>query len=188
MSELKPAFREWALYLGKLIPGSLQVTRYFDEDNAIFVDIFTSRSEKGVVASTIGVMDFDLSRNPKFSLFTEILMDARGTISIVENVLSTIAFYIMKNSWQPAPGVIFESMVSMYDADSRVPHVIFLPPFQWASGMTKVELNDKTVYPLLAVPITESEKEYVRQNGADALFNHWDSLKLDIFDWNRGSH
>ena len=37
-------------------------------------------------------------------------------------------------------------MVAMYIPTLIVKHVVFVPPFQWDEGMTKVRLSGKTIY------------------------------------------
>ena len=62
---------------------------------------------------------------------------------------------------------------------------MFLPPFRWGAGMTKVSLSTKTLYPLLAIPITEDEMQLVRREGSEALEDRWVEADCDTFDWNR---
>ena len=76
-------------------------------------------------------------------------------------------------------------MVSMYAPDLDVKHVLFVPPFQWGEGMSRVTLGDRTIYPLLAVPITDGELQFVKDCGADALTSLWERRHTDVLDWSR---
>jgi len=184
-AKIAPLHKEWAKYLRDKVPGESRVQRYYDEGEKHQIDIFTSRNDEGTVAATVGLMDHDQSQNPAVSVFTEILMDAKGPNSVISNVLSTIAFFVIKDGWKVRPGAIFEKMIEMYDAELSVKHVMFAPPFQWDNGMTKVQLSTKTIYPLLAVPITDAERDYAFINGTDALENRWAHDHVDVLDWGR---
>lgn len=168
-----------------MVPGNVEVTRHHDESDTNHLDILTGVNNEGVVAATIGIMDFDQSRNPDQPINAEILMDVRGESLFISNILATIGFYVIKNGWKIAPGVIFEEMLGIYLPQSPTQHVIFLPPFQWKIGMTKVELSSKIVYPLLAIPITNAERDLVYQQGVQALEEHWTTTNCDVLNWNR---
>jgi hypothetical protein len=132
-------------------------------------------------------MEFDQSRNADLNVYTELLLDHRGPNDLIGNVLSTIGFYVMKDGWKIAPGVVFEEMISMYIPDSPTRHVVFLPPFQWGSEMACIQLASKTVFPLLAIPITQSEMEMIYRDGSDVLENRWVETDCDVLDWSRAS-
>lgn len=185
MTEINPIRKEWANILRDQVPGEVKVTRFCDDKKTCSVDVFTSRNSEGIVAATIGVMDLDQSKNETVQVFSEILMDVRGQNEIIGNVISTVGFYLLKYGWKAAPGIIFRRMVEMYDPKSPVPHVMFIPPFQWGTGMSKVKLSTKTVYPLLAVPISDSERIFVEKNGSDALETLWSEKRVDVLDWGR---
>jgi len=82
-------------------------------------------------------MEYDQGRQPGPPLRTEILLDARKRACDVANVAATIAFFIMKDGWEVAPGVTFARIVEMYAPDLRVKHILFVAPFQWDRGMTR---------------------------------------------------
>ncbi len=176
----------WAKYLRDVIPGDdVKIHRHYDEGERNSISIFTSENAEGIVAATVGVMDYDQGRGEGEMLSTEILLDARGRPCDVANVVGTIAFCIMKDGWKVAPGVAFPDIVAMYAPHLRVKHVLFVPPFQWDAAMSRVTVGDKTVFPLLAVPITEGELRLVEQQGSDELMELWERLSTDILDWSR---
>jgi antitoxin YqcF len=177
---------EWAKYLREKVPGDVvHIARHYDEGERNVIAIFTSENAAGIVAATVGVMDYDQARQGKPPLATEILFDARGRPASIANIAATIGFYIIKDGWRVAPGVTFAEMVSMYEPGLRVRHVVFVPPFQWDEGMTRVALSDRTVYPLLAVPITDGELRLVQEQGANELQERWERFSTDVLDWSR---
>lgn len=181
--------REWALHLRDNTPGAPSVQSFHDEGGTHAIDIFFSADSDGAVAATIGLMDIDIrvpgSDDP---VFTEILIDSKNGGDTILNVLSTVAFYIMKDGWRPAPGVIFEQMIEMYEPSLAVKHIMFVPPFQWSGDeMTRVALSSRTIYPLLAVPITNPERDFAVTRGSDALQLSMEHGGVDVFDWKRAS-
>ena len=177
---------DWVNHLRAKVPGdSIRVHRHYDEGERNAIAIFTSENAEGVVAATVGVMDYDQRRREGPPLATEILVDARGRPCDVALVAGTIALYIMKDGWKVAPGVTFADIVTMYAPNLRVKHILFIPPFQWEEGMSRVALTDRTIYPLLAVPITDGELRIVEALGEDELQGRWERSSTDILDWSR---
>ena len=177
---------EWAKYLREKVPGdAVHVARHYDDGERNAIAIFTSENADGVGAATVGVMDCDQARPGKPPLATEILLDGRGRPAHIANIAATIGFYIIKDGWRVAPGVTFSDMVSMYEPALCVKHVVFVPPFQWKHGLSRVTLGDRTIYPLLAVPITDAELRLIQEQGADVLQERWEQLSTDVLDWSR---
>jgi hypothetical protein len=166
--------------------GNCSVHSYLDDSGRNKTHIFTSITSEGIVAATVGISDIDQSGARRLGQYTEIIMDKRDADDRVANVLSTIAFYMLKDGWRVRPGVVFESMVSMYFPDTKLPHVIFIAPFQWP-GMGNVPLSQKTVYPLVAIPISEAESRLAASNAGEHLERLWEERSVDVLDWNRSS-
>ncbi len=184
--DLAPEHRLWAQHMRDSTPeGQVAVTLHTDEAEEQTIAIFSARNVDGVVAATVGLMDYDVGDDPDEPVFVEIIVDARGDAAWVAEIVATIAFHVMKDGWKPAPGVVFERAIEMYSPELQVKHVMFVPPIQWEDEMDAVELDDKLVHPLLAVPITESEAAFVRAHGSDALEDLWARAEVDVFDWSR---
>jgi len=123
-------------------------------------------------------LHYDEAERNRIAIFTS--ENAQGIVA------ATIGFYIVKDGWRVAPGVTFADMVGMYAPELAAKHVVFVPPFQWDDGrLTKVALADRTVYPLLAVPITDGELRLVRDYGVDELQDRWERQSTDALDWGR---
>ena len=139
-------YKQWVHHLKDKIPGDIRVGGYADDTGTTKIDIFTSTNGEGSVAATVGLMDHDVSRNPAMKIHTELLLDARGRQRKLENVLSTIAFFVIKNGWKPAPGVVFEEMISRYEPSLDLKHVMFVTPFQWEDAMTSVNQTEPGIF------------------------------------------
>jgi len=53
--------------------------------------------------------------------------------------------------------------------------------------MTAVDVDSVIVHPLIAVPISDGELQYVKKEGADSLQNLWEKAGTDILDLSRAS-
>jgi hypothetical protein len=184
--DLKPEYKLWAKRLHASIPGgTFEVTRHADESESTFLDVFSSRTSPGVVVATIGVMEVNLSSHACSPLFSEIIMDSRDYNMHVANLAATLGFYVVKDGWCPSPGTVFENMIEMYLPELTVKHIMFVPPFQWKSGMSEVDLGSKTIYPVLGVPISDREYQFVEEHGSESLEDLWEEANCDVLDWFR---
>ncbi len=170
----------------QLVGGNASVTAYYDEPDANKIHIFASANSDGIVAATVGLMEINQSHKPGIEIYSEIIMDQRGHDERISNVLSTIAFCVIKDGWKVAPGVVFHDVVKMYVPGTELPHVMFTAPFQWDT-MSKLSLSAKTIYPLVAIPISEAEAEVARANAGQGLEALWVQQSTDVLDWSRKS-
>jgi len=179
-------YKAWVSHLQDSTAGQWSVTNYHDDTKGHSILIFNSTDTEGTLLSTVGLMDVNISAIADKELRTEILLDHRGRAQHDANVLATIAFYVLKNKWRPSPGVVFEEMVTFYLPETTLPHVLFIPPYQWTdSRMTKATVGEFLIHPLLAVPISESERRIVSSYGYERLQTVWEDSQTDVLDWNR---
>jgi len=178
--------KSWASLLREKVPSDARVHTYWDEGEHHSIAVFSGRIDQDYFASTIGLMDVEQRKHGGESICTEILIERRGTDQWLGNLASSVAFFVIKDGWKIAPGVIFERMLEIYDPGATLPHLMFVPIFQW-SDMSRVSVGFRTIFPLLAVPISEGESRLVAKRGSQALEQRWEALDTDIFDWSRES-
>jgi hypothetical protein len=53
--------------------------------------------------------------------------------------------------------------------------------------LSRVTLSDRTIFPLVAVPISEAESELARANAGRDLEDLWQRKSTDVLDWARTS-
>lgn len=183
--DLSPAQEKWAKLLHERSRGGVVAT-FGDPTRGAVVPIFLARNSSGDFAATLGLMELSQTAPPEKPIWTELLMVRRGADDRVCNLLATAALYVLKDGWRVAPGVVFESLVSMYYPDTRLPHLYFTVPSMF-DGLERVELGERTLHPLIAFPISERESQLARTDHGDALESLWESKATDVMDWSRAS-
>jgi hypothetical protein len=177
----------WAKHVVSLTPGKPRVTKYWDDGEKYSVDVMTISTGSGKICATIGfsqVVQWPDSNPP---IRSEILADLKSSDIKIENVISTAAFYILKDGWRIKPGVVFENIVSWYISDQELKHLLFIEQYQWGEEMSRFEGGTVPIFPLLAVPITDREREFIKEAGIDALQSIWQKQHVDVCDWERSS-
>lgn len=79
-------------------------------------------------------------------------------------------------------------MLTINDIPCTAPHLLFVPPFLWDEKLnTTLQLANRLVTWLLAVPITEAEAVFGATEGSDKLENLLQEKDVAIFDLQRKS-
>ena len=93
-------------------------------------------------------------------------MAAANESSFAANMVATAAFCVMKDGWLAAPGVVFPNIVSEYMPSTTVPHVMWHEPLDF-EGLSPLPVPglDQQVHVLQAVPIAESEWQFLLAEG-----------------------
>ncbi|KMM62613.1 hypothetical protein ACH95_05370 [Bacillus glycinifermentans] len=175
----------------KALGGTPKVTKYWDDNHHNSVDILSvdDRPEEGITSfATLGLSDYsiDYEVNGK-PLCIEILGAIDSSSEIFANVLSTCAFNVINSNFTCAPGAIFRDVIKMYDQNTEMEHVLFVPPFLWEDGLESLEFSSKNATWLLAIPISEEEYLFARENGSEKLEELLEEQQIDIFDIKRKS-
>jgi antitoxin YqcF len=171
--------------------GHAKVIGFWDGDHKNEIDVLhaVDAPQPGVTCySTIGVSDSPLYfRGKEYEVRLELAGACSSDFNEFPDALSTAAFSIINSGWFCGPGVIFPEILAPYNKKSPLKHLFFVPPFLWEDLNTTLELPDKKVTWLLAVPITTPEMEYAEKDGPSALEDLFEAKQIDIFDPNRKS-
>jgi hypothetical protein len=185
-----PEHKAWARLLRSRAANGVGFRTFWDEPRQFSIDVFTGRfdvEEGGQhLAATIGLMDIVQAEASVGPICTEVLVERGDSGEFVDNVVSTIAFCAIKDAWKVMPGRVFPDVVRMYVPDTGLPHVMFVPIFRW-DDMGRVAVEGKTIYPLLAVPISEAELRFREASGYEALMDCWEAAGTPVDDWQRAS-
>jgi len=190
--------REWVKFLRTHLGDDWSVLDYYNEDRSASIPIVSIEAPGAFVAATIGLMDINQAKRQGSDLRAEFVAGSRVIDEKVCNVLSTAAFFVLQQKWQAGPGTIFETLVSMYRPETKLPHLYFTAPMErddWGSNAQplawdewgNVQLSDRVLHPLLAVPVSEAEANLVSESSGRELEALWKQNGTDIFDWDRAS-
>ncbi|GDY34022.1 suppressor of fused domain protein [Gandjariella thermophila] len=189
MSTVSESNRTIARTAAAAFGGRPTVTRYWDDNHHSSVDILTCADQptEGVNSyATLGLSDTPLTRDgAQFPVRVELVGACANNVDFFPNALSTAAFYVINDHLFCQPGTIFPRVIEMYDPDITMKHLMFVSPFIWGDAPHTLELPDKTVAWLLAVPIAEEERRYAETHGAEALEDLFEQAQIDIFDIDR---
>jgi hypothetical protein len=182
--------KKLAKYISEAFLEDFEVSRYWDDAEKSHVDILScpNHPSKNITSySTIGLSNYPLIHNNKeYPVRLEIVGACDSRKKHLPNMLATAAFSIINSKWFCSPGTIFPDIVKMY-YETEMEHILFVPPFLWGDSLKTIELSDKKVAWLLAVPISEKERLYAKDKGEDALESLFEKEQIDIYDLNRKS-
>lgn len=187
MSPATEAGRRLARAAADAFGGQPRVNRYYDEPEAHAVDILACRDAPAPGYSTYSTLT--LHESPNLLEGNDIRVEIAGVAEsrFVEfpNVIATAAFHIIKQGWLCAPGVVFPGIMSEYDLPRALEHVLWVTPFAW-EDLHSVDLADNgPVHWLLAVPISEGERQFLIERGYDELVQQFEQDDVEYFDLER---
>ncbi len=106
---------------------------------------------------------------------------------VMGKVLGSCAFAVLQDHWMMAPGIVFGDVVSLYDPETTTPHIMWSHPFT-ATDLGAVEVDENlTVHWLVAMPITEAERQWLEGHDYDAFANLLDEKQVTYADLRRES-
>lgn len=169
------------------IGGTPQVFRYNSSDELKTIDIMTCKNSPYNdidVFATIGLANHDIGLSyEKKQLRVELM--AIGPIGDVDwaNIIASAAFEVMDYK-TCSYGTIIPNVVGEYKKSIQLPHLLLLSPNYWAS-YAPLQLDDFVIAWLFAVPISNSECEYIVENGTEAFEKMLNENHIDLSNLNR---
>ena len=97
-------------------------------------------------------------------------------------MLASAAFCVLKDGWLAAPGVVFPGLVAEYLPTTTTPHLMWGEPQPWPDLAAAPVDGLGDLHWLLAVPISDAEKEYLEARGYDALDEKLGAAQAEFFD------
>lgn len=183
--------RKIASHIMDIVGGNPEFKRYNDNNECSSVHIMMIKDipENGVnFYSTIGTSEHSVGlKIDAKPLRLELIFVADEKYSKIENILATCAFCIINSKYKCFPGAVFNDVINQYIIDTDMKHIIFVQPFLWENDFPELELDDKIIEWLLAVPISENELTYSEKNGFEALEDLFEKRQIDIFNIYRES-
>jgi len=109
-------------------------------------------------------------------------------LSSLGNLVATAAFYVVKDRWLAAPGVVFPDLVAEYYPTGNVRHLMWAEPFDFEGLSTfSVDDLDYPIHALQGVPITDREYDLLLRDGYFALETALEAAGVEHFDFSRES-
>jgi hypothetical protein len=102
------------------------------------------------------------------------------------DVLASAAASIVADGWLAAPGVVYADLLAPYGLSPTLPHVLLVEPFVWPE-LTRVRVRGVDVHWLLAVAISEPERQFLRRSGDEALLAQLGRRRVPYWDLERPS-
>lgn len=170
--------------------GKPQVHKYWDDNNKSSVDILSceDNSFDGILSySTLGLSDYSIGYE-KNNLPLGVELVGASDSEYFPNILATCAFNIINSKFHCSFGTIFLDVVKMYLTKSPMQHILFLSPMIWGNKFQTIKFEKKQVAWLMAIPISEEEKNFADKNGIEALQELFEENPINnIFDLHRVS-
>lgn len=175
-----------------LFGGSKPIVDRFgdDDDDPNWVDVMRTvdSPQPGVTSyATLGMSRFDnggLEVGGK-ALRVELLASCQSEFTHLADGLVSCALNVAKDKWQVTPGVVHPNVLNQYRPDIVLKHLFLVSPFLWGGAPEDREFDDLVVTWLMAIPISDSEIEYMAQNGPERMESLFEEHQIDIFDINR---
>jgi hypothetical protein len=85
-------------------------------------------------------------------------------------------------------GTVIEDLRALRAISPTLRHVALVAPFLWDSfggGLAKDRAGGRDIYWLMALPIADEERDFLRGNGIDALESRFEEAEIDVLDINR---
>jgi antitoxin YqcF len=166
-----------------------QVHAYYDEDESHRVDVMECSDCPTAGFTTYSTLT--LHETPNLLDERDVRVELAGVAATSQtafsNLIATAAFYVMKQGWLAAPGVVFPNLLNEYDFSPSLDHVLWVQPFPWEElGCVDVGAA-RTVSWLLAIPISAAEHRLLLEKGYDSLEARFAEHELEYFDLSRPS-
>ncbi len=177
-----------AQYAWEFIGGTSEIFSYHNDDKTVSVDVMTCADENFSITtmSTIGLSNVDIGKEIEGKpLRVELLMLGNAHEETFENILASVAFRIKENQYCDF-GLIIENVIESYDGDATVNHVLLMQPVFWEK-YSPFELDGNIIAWLLAIPVSEDERNYIEKNGIDKFDELLGRSHVDLIDLRRGN-
>ncbi|TYR81273.1 suppressor of fused domain protein [Priestia megaterium] len=114
----------------------------------------------------------------------EIVGACHSSFPLFSSILGNCVFHMMKSHVSIFPGAIYKDVITALDDSLHMQHILLIPPFLWDNFST-IELSDKKVAFLQAVPISEKERTFALEYGVDSLLSRFDDEHVNVFNLER---
>ncbi|MGV3050011.1 suppressor of fused domain protein [Streptococcus suis] len=170
------------------VGGTPKVQRFYNSNKNQFIDIFQSHNNPMNTVNTFSTIGLSMySINRKFAddseLRVEFIAASPAENTLFANVLASCSFNIISGTHTCSHGTVFTNILDQYFEGINMKHIMFISPFLW--NIDDLLFDDRTITWLMALPISEKELEYLRNNGSNQLEQLFEEQQIDFYDLNR---
>lgn len=184
----KAIYRTLAAAFGTEKPDAFE---YWDDSHRSSVHVVTAtdRPDVGVTSyGTLGLSNHLLAADGEESHERwEMLGACSSEADYFGNVIATAAFNAINSGASVLPGSVHADVISMYDRDRPMKHLLFVSTLVWDDGPHPMYLRDKSVAFVFALPISDDELAYADRWGGEHLEDLFDGTEFDVLDLDRPS-
>lgn len=177
-------------FLRERLGGANSVHAYYDADESHVVAVVDADGTPHATLQTCVTASLHAYPNELEGedIRVELLMVGKSGNPEIAEIVATSAFFVIKDRWLAAPGVVFPGMVLEHVPTTTTPNLMWQEPFDF-DNVASLEIGgvDPVVHLLQGVPLSDSEASYLREFGFDALTTLLEEKKVDHFDLFRAS-
>ena len=165
-----------------------QVRRYEDPTGTHAVHVAVSAGQPAPALSSWGTVDMSqfptgLTTAQGREVRVELVGVAKREFDVLGHVLASCALDVATGALTPVPDAIFPDAVSVNDERVACRHALLTLPFMWGEdGIPDLDKDDRVTTWLQVVPVTDAERVYAGEHGADALAAEFERTKVDVLD------
>lgn len=178
-----------AKYLRGIFLGEANVKKYSIYGESISVDIMTINDcpSPGIIThSTLNLSSHSLNLwYEGREVRAEIVFPTQNFYSTAPSILSTCALSIVKGDVILDYGTVAPNVLEVYGEKFNMKHIMFSAPFILDLKLKKFEEFFVTWFQ--AIPISQVEYRFLKENGVDKLEELFEETQVDVFDLDRPS-
>ncbi len=169
--------------------GEVRVNRYYDQGKVNSIDILDCVDRPVLSLTTYSTVTLHGTVNvlEGADVRVELLGVAASSASRFPNMLCQAALCVIKQHWLCAPGVIFPGLLTEYSLSNTLPHLMWISPFLWDELGEAEIFPDFRVHWLMALPISDEEREFVAENGFNEFEKVLEDADVEYYDLGRRS-
>lgn len=183
--------RQIAKYLQELFTSDCSIYEYRDDSENLNIDILRCDNcpWEGVASySTIGLSDvLGMETQQGIPFGVEFVGACRSDVEEFPNIMASAAFKVLKNRIRCKPHAILENAFADYSTSSTMSHLACVDPFIWDPPPRALDLGRSKAAWLQLLPVSESELNFAKSHGVQAMLDRLEASGLDVLHINRGS-
>lgn len=188
MNDPSPFERTLGKTIRSIFGGNSKVVLFGDSNatNTCFIVSASDCPVNGVTSYASVGLSRILQEVGPLDIAVEIVTACASVTPSVDNLVASCVFERIKNGVNISYGSIIKDIIIQYNISATLKHVTFVAPFLW-DNLNKLEVEGKSIYCLMMLPISDAEMNYLVKYGIDALEELFSESQIDIYDINRPS-